>query len=197
MGGVIGGSNVVRVMPQRVARQSPDFTVIEDDRIESGGKFQRRKRCTFWPKCKSGDSCNYHHPSVPCRNFRKCSFGADNCYFVHPTCKFNASCTRANCPYAHTSRQRRQPTIPIIVQPVNVPVFQPRFVPPSGGRKKQAKKQTCRFFPQCHNMDCPYEHPKMCRYGVGCHSKATCPFSHPPLPTADKLKWSSHASCGE
>ena len=29
MGGVIGGSNVVRVMPQRAARQSPDFSTIE------------------------------------------------------------------------------------------------------------------------------------------------------------------------
>ncbi|KAK2160590.1 hypothetical protein NP493_1638g00001 [Ridgeia piscesae] len=195
MGGVIGGSNVVRVMPQRAARQSPDFSTIEGDRlVESCGKFQRRKRCTFWPKCKSGDRCKYHHPTVPCRDFRKCSFGADNCFFVHPTCKFNASCTRVNCPYTHTSPQRHQSTIPIIMQPVSVPVYQPRFVPPSGGRQKPARKPTCQFFPKCHNMDCPYEHPKMCRYGIGCRNKATCPFTHPPLPSVDKLKWSSHTN---
>ena len=53
-----------------------------------------------------------------CRDFRKCSFGADKCYFVHPTCKFNASCTRSDCPYTHTTRRPQQPTVPIIVQPI-------------------------------------------------------------------------------
>ena len=25
------------------------------------------ERCKFWPNCKNGDSCPFHHPTVPCR----------------------------------------------------------------------------------------------------------------------------------
>ena len=37
----------------------------------------------------------------------------------------------------------------------------PRFPAPATGRKDPRGKKTCRFFPQCHNMDCPFEHPKV------------------------------------
>lgn len=30
-------------------------------------KAKPTERCHFWPNCKNGDSCMYHHPSSPCR----------------------------------------------------------------------------------------------------------------------------------
>ena len=32
------------------------------------------ERCKFWPQCKNGDQCPFHHPTVPCK-----------CVFVTPS----------------------------------------------------------------------------------------------------------------
>ena len=29
------------------------------------------ERCKLWPNCKNGDSCPFHHPTVPCRYVQK------------------------------------------------------------------------------------------------------------------------------
>ena len=57
----------------------------------------------------------------------------------------------------------------LVIVPMYPPTFAPaprfgappRFAAPPGGRKNPSGKKTCRFFPQCHNMDCPFEHPKV------------------------------------
>ena len=25
------------------------------------------ERCKFWPQCKNGDRCSFHHPTTPCK----------------------------------------------------------------------------------------------------------------------------------
>ena len=25
------------------------------------------ERCKFWPQCKNGDRCSFHHPTIPCK----------------------------------------------------------------------------------------------------------------------------------
>ena len=39
---------------------------MEDSDIKQN-KGGLSERCKFWPNCKNGDSCPYHHPTVPCR----------------------------------------------------------------------------------------------------------------------------------
>ncbi|XP_065912276.1 zinc finger CCCH domain-containing protein 14-like [Dysidea avara] len=84
-------------------------TTEADEPTESGsltgGKMP--ERCRYWPNCKNGDICPYHHPSIPCKLFPKCKFG-DKCRFVHPICKFNAQCLKPGCPFLHTAPRRKQ-----------------------------------------------------------------------------------------
>ena len=43
----------------------------EDNEFEDGDDSIRQnkmaERCKFWPNCKNGDTCPFHHPTVPCR----------------------------------------------------------------------------------------------------------------------------------
>lgn len=44
-----------------------DVEMVEDD----GVPLKRQKvmeRCKFWPVCKSGDECLYHHPTTQCKS---------------------------------------------------------------------------------------------------------------------------------
>ena len=54
------------------------------------------------------------------RTFPACRFG-DSCLFIHPNCKFDASCRNARCPFTHSCPRRLSapsPAVPVIVQPV-------------------------------------------------------------------------------
>ncbi|KDR21692.1 Zinc finger CCCH domain-containing protein 14 [Zootermopsis nevadensis] len=75
---------------------SPDATVADVL------KQKVKDRCKYWPACRSGDRCDYVHPTVPCKSFPSCKFG-DKCLYIHPNCKFDASCTRRDCPFTHAS----------------------------------------------------------------------------------------------
>ncbi|KAJ7404707.1 Zinc finger CCCH domain-containing protein 14 [Willisornis vidua] len=67
------------------------------------------ERCKYWPACKNGDECVYHHPTLPCKVFPNCKF-ADKCLFIHPNCKYDAKCTKPDCPYTHASRRTPHPS---------------------------------------------------------------------------------------
>ena len=34
---------------------------------EETGSSHMPEKCKFWPKCKNGDQCPFHHPTVPCK----------------------------------------------------------------------------------------------------------------------------------
>ena len=38
------------------------------------------------------------------RTFPYCKFG-DKCLYIHPNCRFDAKCTRLDCPYTHSSKR--------------------------------------------------------------------------------------------
>ncbi|MEE6526333.1 hypothetical protein FKM82_026932 [Ascaphus truei] len=109
------------------------------------------ERCKFWPACKNADGCVFHHPTAPCKSFPKCRF-ADKCFFIHPNCKYDAKCTKTDCPYTHASR--RVPVPPLRTVPVAIP---------------HPDAQVCRFFPACRNTECSFYHPKVrqCYKGGG------------------------------
>uniref|UniRef100_A0A3B4AX42 Zinc finger CCCH domain-containing protein 14 n=1 Tax=Periophthalmus magnuspinnatus TaxID=409849 RepID=A0A3B4AX42_9GOBI len=146
-------------------RPPPREGVIESNSQASVSVLQRlqkvSERCKFWPACKSGDECPYHHPTTQCKTFPNCKFG-DKCLFIHPNCKYDAKCTKPDCPFTHVSRR--------------MPPVQTTTV--------------CRFFPQCKKMDCPFYHPKPCRFAAQC-KRVGCSFYHPTtsLPPRHALKW--------
>ncbi|XP_064624045.1 zinc finger CCCH domain-containing protein 14-like isoform X2 [Lineus longissimus] len=160
------------------------------------------ERCRFWPSCKNGASCTFHHPTTQCKAFPKCRFG-DKCRFIHPNCKFDASCSNPSCPYTHASHrnplamaasmaahQALSLASPAIMMHQAAPPLLPP-PPPAGMTPGSPDKVTCRFFPLCKNMNCPFSHPKPCRYGISCTNKGACRFHHPELPSRAKLKWTS------
>ncbi|XP_071441241.1 zinc finger CCCH domain-containing protein 14 isoform X2 [Hetaerina americana] len=148
-------------------------TLNVSDIVESSAKPKNVERCRFWPACRHGERCEYHHPTIPCKAFPSCKFG-DKCLYIHPNCKFDAACTRKDCPFTHALPRS------IVAAPVPPPT---RFPP-------RPMAVQCRFFPKCTNVNCKFYHPKPCRFGNGCN-KYDCPYMHErePIPAKEKLKW--------
>ncbi|KAM4666980.1 zinc finger CCCH domain-containing protein 14 isoform 1-T1 [Amazona ochrocephala] len=149
-----------------------------DADIEELNMLQKQEkvleRCKYWPACKNGDECVFHHPTLPCRVFPNCRF-ADKCLFIHPNCKYDAKCTKPDCPYTHASR--RLPHMPPKPAPLPTP-----SIPSSS--------PLCKFFPACKKMECPFYHPKHCRFNTQC-TRPDCTFYHPTIavPPRHALKW--------
>ncbi|XP_051265435.1 zinc finger CCCH domain-containing protein 14 isoform X1 [Dicentrarchus labrax] len=152
-----------------------DIEMAEDDAVPLK-KQKVMERCKFWPVCKSGDECVYHHPTTQCKTFPSCKFG-DKCLFVHPNCKYDARCTKPECPFTHVSRRST-------VAPPPRPAVQP-----------VQTTSVCRFFPDCKKMDCPFYHPKPCRFAAQC-KRSGCTFYHPTtsVPPRHALKWTKTQS---
>ncbi|TNM94975.1 hypothetical protein fugu_017734 [Takifugu bimaculatus] len=153
---------------------SPEEDMMEAGVMDDGVPLKKQKvleRCKFWPVCKSGDECLYHHPTTQCKTFPNCKFG-DKCLFVHPNCKFDARCSKPDCPFTHAGRRSSAAALPR-------PAAQPAKV-----------ANVCRFFPECKNVDCQFYHPKPCRFAGMC-KRASCTFYHPTtsLPPRHALKW--------
>ncbi|XP_051476236.1 zinc finger CCCH domain-containing protein 14 isoform X4 [Apus apus] len=131
------------------------------------------ERCKYWPACKNGDECVYHHPTLPCKVFPNCKF-ADKCLFIHPNCKYDAKCTKPDCPYTHASRRTPHPS----PKPAALPTPSVSLSP------------LCKFFPACKKMECPFYHPKHCRFNTQC-TRPDCTFYHPTIavPPRHALKW--------
>ncbi|XP_019061900.1 zinc finger CCCH domain-containing protein 14 isoform X9 [Fukomys damarensis] len=130
------------------------------------------ERCKYWPACKNGDECAYHHPISPCKAFPNCKF-AEKCLFVHPNCKYDAKCTKPDCPFTHINRR--------------IPVLPPKQVTTPAS---PSTSQLCRYFPACKKMECPFYHPKHCRFNTQC-TRPDCTFYHPTItvPPRHALKW--------
>ncbi|XP_057269375.1 zinc finger CCCH domain-containing protein 14 isoform X2 [Pezoporus wallicus] len=148
------------------------------DDIEELNMLQKQEkvleRCKYWPACKNGDECVFHHPTLPCRVFPNCKF-ADKCLFIHPNCKYDAKCTKPDCPYTHASR--RLPHTPPKPAPLPTPSV-------------SSSSPLCKFFPACKKMECPFYHPKHCRFNTQC-TRPDCTFYHPTVavPPRHALKW--------
>ncbi|XP_074471632.1 zinc finger CCCH domain-containing protein 14 isoform X2 [Sebastes fasciatus] len=149
---------------------------IEEEDAVPLKRQKAMERCKFWPVCKSGDECMYHHPTTQCKTFPTCKFG-EKCLFVHPNCKYDARCTKPDCPFTHVSRRST-------AAPPPRPAVQP--VQTTG---------ECRFFPECKKMDCPFYHPKPCRFAGQC-KRPGCTFYHPTtsVPPRHALKWTKMQS---
>lgn len=149
-----------------------DAPMVEEEEAMAvdDGASHILEKCRYWPACKNGDHCPYHHPSVPCKAFPNCKY-RDKCLFIHPNCKYDAFCKRKDCLFTHASRRTFACPPPVASSP---------------------SVQQCKFYPHCTNLKCPFFHPKPCKFGAACQS-SSCPYSHPEggVPPPNKLKWTS------
>ncbi|NWS99089.1 ZC3HE protein, partial [Mionectes macconnelli] len=158
---------------QTVTRQLEDSVDMEElNMLQKQEKVL--ERCKYWPACKNGDECVYHHPTLPCKAFPNCKF-ADKCLFIHPNCKYDAKCTKPDCPYTHASRRTPHPS----PKPAPLPTL-----------PISSSSPLCKFFPACKKMECPFYHPKHCRFNTQC-TRPDCTFYHPTVavPPRHALKW--------
>lgn len=108
------------------------------------------------------------------------------------TCRYNLTCTKVDCPFAHQSPAAPAGT-PIDASDecsFGAACKNTKCVGrhPSPAKKVDyAKQQECKFFPNCTNVRCPFKHPTtpVCRNGADCvtpgckfiHSKVPCKFN--------------------
>ncbi|NP_001313242.1 zinc finger CCCH domain-containing protein 14 isoform X14 [Pan paniscus] len=159
---------------QESVTKTTNYSTAEMSELSVAQKPEKLlERCKYWPACKNGDECAYHHPISPCKAFPNCKF-AEKCLFVHPNCKYDAKCTKPDCPFTHVSRR--------------IPVLSPKpaVAPPA----PPSSSQLCRYFPACKKMECPFYHPKHCRFNTQC-TRPDCTFYHPTInvPPRHALKW--------
>ncbi|MCJ1483063.1 hypothetical protein MMC06_003229 [Schaereria dolodes] len=99
-------------------------------------------------------------------------------------CKFNLTCTKKDCPFAHQS-PAAPPGTTIDVNdhcPFGAACKNRKCVArhPSPSQKiSHQSEQDCKFFPNCTNPACPFRHPTMpmCRNGADC-TRSDCKFTH-------------------
>ena len=99
-------------------------------------------------------------------------------------CKFNLTCTKKDCPFAHQS-PAAPPGTTIDVHdhcPFGAACKNRKCVAghPSPAQKiTHQAEQDCKFFPNCTNPTCPFRHPTMpiCRNGADC-TRPGCKFTH-------------------
>ncbi|XP_010614568.1 zinc finger CCCH domain-containing protein 14 isoform X1 [Fukomys damarensis] len=164
----------LQLMNRQLGDPDGSFSYAEMSELSVAQKPEKLlERCKYWPACKNGDECAYHHPISPCKAFPNCKF-AEKCLFVHPNCKYDAKCTKPDCPFTHINRR-----IPVL------PPKQAVTTPAS-----PSTSQLCRYFPACKKMECPFYHPKHCRFNTQC-TRPDCTFYHPTItvPPRHALKW--------
>lgn len=100
-------------------------------------------------------------------------------------CRFNLTCTKRDCPFAHQSPEA-PPGTTIDVNdecPFGAACKNRKCVgrhPSPAQKVSHQSEQDCRFFPRCTNPSCPFRHPTAmppCRFGADC-KKEGCKFTH-------------------
>lgn len=100
-------------------------------------------------------------------------------------CRYNLTCTKKDCPYAHQSpKAPLGTTIDVNDEcPFGAACKNRKCVGrhPSPAQKiSHQSEQDCRFYPHCTNPSCPFRHPTAmppCKFGADC-KKEGCKFTH-------------------
>lgn len=99
-------------------------------------------------------------------------------------CKYNLRCTNKDCKFAHQSPAAPPGTHVDTTDTCSFGVAckNRKCVgrhPSPATKLAHQSEQDCKFFPNCHNPQCPFKHPDMplCRNGAGCTTPG-CKFTH-------------------
>jgi len=184
----------------KITKKRGSWEVSEEEETE-GEKNKKLKqvKCQYWPNCKRGEACIYHHPKERCKNYRTCPYG-NNCLYIHPlseiSCKFGKDCTRSDCTFVHPS------TVPCkngfacyLWNGSNCSYVHPQEACKFGDKcTKQADctyshATLCKFGSRCNRQGCTFAHSMSskptrmsqtpCKYGVNCKNKDSCNYVHP------------------
>jgi len=114
-------------------------------------------------------------------------------------CRFNLSCTKKDCPYAHQSPAAPPGTTIDVTDncPFGAACKNKKCVgrhPSPSQKLVHQSEQECKFYPNCTNPSCPFRHPTMppCKFGADC-SREGCKFTH--LKTMCKFNPCLNAAC--
>lgn len=90
---------------------------------------------------------------------------------MHPNCKYDARCTKPDCPFTHVSRRSAGAPPPRLGRSSKTHAHCAQAFPSpnsfvskrnvSTAAQPTSAKTTCRFFPDCKNLDCQFYHPKV------------------------------------
>lgn len=99
-------------------------------------------------------------------------------------CRFNLTCTKKDCPFAHQSPAAPPGTTIDVTDhcPFGAACKNKKCVgrhPSPAQKVTHQSEQDCKFFPNCTNPTCPFRHPTMpmCRNGADC-TRPDCKFTH-------------------
>ena len=145
-----------------------------------GGKLQLQEHST-----KSGVPSNHSNDDISSSMEVESSQNNPPESALETICRFNLTCTKTDCPYAHQSPEAPPGTTIDFNDecPFGAACKNRKCVGrhPSPAQKiSHQSEQDCRFFPHCTNPSCPFRHPTAmppCKFGADC-KKEGCKFTH-------------------
>ena len=167
------------------------FERVEDNPERQNGKFNRGSQISGGQAYFQGPSQKIVTPSNHSDGDISSSMEVESSQNNIPEsasetiCRYNLSCTKKDCPFAHQSPEA-PPGTTIDVNdecPFGAACKNRKCVGrhPSPAQKiGHQSEQDCRFFPHCTNPSCPFRHPTAmppCRFGADC-KKDGCKFAH-------------------
>jgi len=130
----------------------------------SPAERKKKGRCMYFPNC-TNPSCQYFHPTDPCKNFLTCTSGS-RCLYIHPPCKFGSRCTRRGCSYAHTHETQNDCKFGFACPNRN------------NGCAFRHPLEQCKFMEKCRNQEmCMFSHSPRCQFGLECRAVG-CSLAH-------------------
>lgn len=145
-----------------------------------GGKLQSQE-----PSTRSAIPRNYSNDDISSSMEVESSQNNPPESASETTCRFNLTCTKKDCPYAHQSPEA-PPGTTIDVNdecPFGAACKNRKCVgrhPSPAQKVSHQSEQDCRFFPHCTNPSCSFRHPTAmppCKFGADC-KKEGCKFTH-------------------
>lgn len=146
----------------------------------NGGNFQSQA-----PTTNTDNPSNYANGDISSSMEVESSQGHPPESASETICRFNLTCTKKDCPYAHQSPEAPPGTTIDVTDecPFGAACKNRKCVGrhPSPAQKiVHQSEQDCRFFPHCTNPACPFRHPTAmppCRFGADCKNEG-CKFTH-------------------
>ena len=182
MSGSFGGN---LSQPQQQGRSL--FDRVENKPNKQGGGTGNRlnpNASSFQKRDRPGDGAGSANKEPSSAMEVEASQPASDTPAADTVCKFNLTCTKPDCPFAHQS-PAAPPGMTIDVNDhcsFGAACKNRKCVarhPSPANKASHQAEQDCKFFPNCTNPACPFRHPTspLCRNGADC-TRPGCTFTH-------------------